>query len=77
MISKIELLSIIGDEMKPSVLALVSKLPIIPSKFEIIKGRKIPFYNKTEMIHALKMRKSRAGSTAHITKLEMIERLEG
>jgi len=73
MINKLELMDMVEEELRLDAQTLISKLPLVPIKFEIINGRKVSVYEKNKVLKALKKRKSREGSTALRIKIEMIK----
>ena len=75
MINRTEIVNLVDKELKPEAYSLISKLPLLPIKYEYGNGVKVPLYKKDDVVKALKARNSRKGSVATLVKIQILERI--
>ena len=78
MVSRLELIRQIEEEIRPSASSLLTRLPIVPVKTEIIgSGHKNYYYDNGTILRKLKLCKCRRGTKSKKARDLMIEYLKG
>jgi len=78
MVSRLEMIREVDEEIMSSAKSLLARLPILPVKTVIINnGKRDSFYEKNTLLRKLKLYKCRRGTKSEKVRDLMIEYLKG